>query len=221
MVQKTTKKATGSTAKKTPARSTRAKTTTAKKAAAPRTAAKKPTTTRTVKKVAPAPATKRVAAARGTRTEALKSDIFAIEPLSMLGTERVAMPEAVRSIAEKTLTQSRAAYEAAKDAVDDATDALETSIDQAGKNAKNFNLKLIDMAQENVEASFEFMRDLACAKDVTEAVAAQTTYVRRQIGAVSTHAKQISELTAKLAENASKPLKDQMSKSLTKFNIGG
>jgi uncharacterized protein (UPF0147 family) len=57
------------------------------------------------------------------------------------------VPESVRALAEKTVNQSREAYERGKDALEEAIDALERSFDAAGQGATAFNRKLIDLAQ--------------------------------------------------------------------------
>jgi len=56
------------------------------------------------------------------------------------------VPESVRALAEKTVNQSREAYERGKDALEEAIDALERSFDAAGQGATAFNRKLIDLA---------------------------------------------------------------------------
>ena len=54
------------------------------------------------------------------------------------------VPESVRALAEKTVTQTREAYEKGKDALEEAVDALERSFDAAGQGATAFNRKLIE-----------------------------------------------------------------------------
>ncbi|MGZ8417810.1 MAG: hypothetical protein ACXWVQ_12670, partial [Methyloceanibacter sp.] len=54
------------------------------------------------------------------------------------------VPESVRALAEKTVNQSREAYERGKDALEEAIDALERSFDAAGQGATAFNRKMID-----------------------------------------------------------------------------
>src|SRR5262245_23302607 len=49
------------------------------------------------------------------------------------------VPESVRALAEKTVNQSREAYERGKDALEEAIDALERSFDAAGQGATAFN----------------------------------------------------------------------------------
>ena len=68
------------------------------------------------------------------------------------------VPESVRALAEKTVTQTREAYEKGKDALEEAVDALERSFDAAGQGATAFNRKLIDIAQRNLNSGFDLAK---------------------------------------------------------------
>src|SRR5215475_8802355 len=70
------------------------------------------------------------------------------------------VPESVRALAEKTVNQSREAYERGKDALEEAIDALERSFDAAGQGATAFNRKLIDLAQRNLNSAFDLAKSL-------------------------------------------------------------
>src|SRR5262249_19089455 len=76
------------------------------------------------------------------------------------------VPESVRALAEKTVNQSREAYERGKDALEEAIDALERSFDAAGQGATAFNRKLIDLSQRNLNSAFDLAKSLAGAKNL-------------------------------------------------------
>ncbi len=75
-----------------------------------------------------------------------------------------AVPESVRALAEKTVNQSREAYERGKEQLEEAIDALERSFDAAGQGATAFNRKLIDLGQRNLNSAFDLAKKLAGAK---------------------------------------------------------
>jgi hypothetical protein len=58
-----------------------------------------------------------------------------------------AVPESVRALAEKTVAQTREAYDSSKDALEAAVVTFERSFDAAGQGAAAFNRKIIDIAQ--------------------------------------------------------------------------
>ena len=98
--------------------------------------------------------------------EAFRKGAEQFEKLSLETT----VPESVRALAEKTVTQTREAYEKGKDALEEAVDSLERSFDAAGQGATAFNRKLIDIAQRNLNSGFDLAKSLAGAKNLAEIV---------------------------------------------------
>ena len=127
-----------------------------------------------------------------------------------------AVPEAVRAIAEKTVTQSREAYENAKVSMEEAVEVLEKSIDHAGQGAAALNRKVIDNAQANLNTGFDLAKDLAGAKNIAEIMELQSSFARKQFEALTAQAEEIRELSTKIAEDTSNPIKDHVSKSIDK-----
>ena len=126
------------------------------------------------------------------------------------------VPESVRALAEKTVTQTREAYEKAKDALEDAVDALERSFDAAGQGAAAFNRKLIDITQRNLNSGFDLAKKLAGAKNLAEIVELQSTFIRQQFDAMTSQAGEIRALSTKIAADTSEPIKAQVSRTMDK-----
>ena len=116
-------------------------------------------------------------------------------------------------MAESTVTQTGEAYERGKEALDESIDGLEHSFDAAGHGATVFNRKLIDIAQRNLNSSFDYAKSLAAAKTLAEIVELQSTYIRNQFEVFAGQATEIQALSKKIATDTSEPLKDQMTKS--------
>ena len=74
--------------------------------------------------------------------------------LGLLGLD-TAIPEAVRTVAEKTVAQSRDVYDRSKAALDASIATFEKSFDAAGQGAVAFNRKIVDVAQRNLNSAFE------------------------------------------------------------------
>jgi len=128
----------------------------------------------------------------------------------------MAVPEAVRKMAEQTVNQSREAYEKAKDAMEDAVGVMEKSIDTAGQGAVAWNRKVIDLAQTNLNTSFDFAKDLAGAKNVAELMELQSTFARKQFETMTGQAEEVRTLAAKIASDTTAPIKDHMTRSIDK-----
>ena len=123
------------------------------------------------------------------------------------------VPESVRALAEKTVNQTREAYERSKDAVAGSIDAMERSFDAAGQGATAFNRKLIDIAQRNLNTGFDLAKSLAGAKTLAEIVELQSAFIRNQFDVFSSQASEIRALTTRIAADTSEPIKDQVSRS--------
>jgi phasin len=128
----------------------------------------------------------------------------------------MAVPEAVRAMAEKTVTQSREAYEAAKGTMEEAVEVLEKSIDQAGQGATALNRKVIDNAQTNLNTGFDMAKELAGAKNIAEFMELQSSFARKQFEALTAQAEEIRELSTKIATDTSNPIKDHVTRSIDK-----
>jgi phasin len=130
------------------------------------------------------------------------------------------VPESVRALAEKTVMQTREAYERAKDTLEEAVDAMERSFDAAGQGAAAFNRKIIEITQRNLNSSFDLAKKLAAAKNLTEIVELQSAYVRQQFDALASQAGEIRALSSKIAADTTEPIKAQVTRSTDKVKQG-
>lgn len=128
----------------------------------------------------------------------------------------MAVPEAVRAMAEKTVAQSRDAYENAKGSMEEAVEVLEKSIDQAGQGAAAINRKVINNTQANLNTGFDLAKDLASAKNIAEIMELQSSFVRKQFEVLSAQAEEIRTLSTKVATDTTDPVKDHVSRSIDK-----
>lgn len=126
-------------------------------------------------------------------------------------------PEQIRAYAEKTITQLREAYAQARQAMEDATTAMEASLDSASKGTAEFNTKVMEMAQRNVNAGFEFARKLASARSQSEALELQASFMREQLETLKAQSEEIQQLGARIATDASQPLQQQVTRTVGRF----
>jgi phasin len=123
------------------------------------------------------------------------------------------VPESVRALAEKTVNQTREAYERGKESLEEAIDALERSFDAAGQGATAFNRKLIDIAQRNLNSYFDLAKSLAGAKNLAEIAELQSAFFRHQFDVFANQAGEIRALTTKIAADTAEPIKTQVTRS--------
>ncbi len=149
------------------------------------------------------------AAAEMARDAYLKT-IAQFEPAAL----EAAIPESVRSFAEKTVTETRNAYERSKSAFEAGLDAVEKTLDAAGQGATALNRKVIDIAQRNVNSGFDLAKSLASAKTLPEAVELQSGYWKNQLGTLSAQAEELHALSTKIAADAFEPIKARVARGL-------
>jgi phasin len=128
------------------------------------------------------------------------------------------VPEAMRVLAEKNIAQTREIYERSKNALETALESWERSFDAAGQGAVALNRKVIDIAQRNINSSFELARSLAGAKDLAEAMELHGAFWRKQLSALTAQAEEVRALSTKVTADASEPIKAQMTRGLDELH---
>ena len=123
-----------------------------------------------------------------------------------------AVPEGVRTLAEKAVAQTREAYDRSLDAFDASLTTFERSFDAAGQGAAAFNRKIVDIARRNVEASFELATSLAGAKNLADMVELQSAFWRKQFGVLTAQAEEVRALSTKVTADTAEPIKSQMAR---------
>jgi phasin len=123
-----------------------------------------------------------------------------------------AVPEGVRALAEKSVAQTRQAYDRSLDAFDVSLTTFERSFDAAGQGAAAFNRKIVDIARRNVDASFDLATSLAGAKNLADMVELQSAFWRKQFGLLTAQAEEVHALSAKVTADAAEPIRSQMSR---------
>jgi phasin len=122
------------------------------------------------------------------------------------------VPEAVRATAEKTVAQTREAYDRSKDAFDASLTTFERSFDAAGQGAAAFNRKIIDIARRNVDTTFDLAESLTGAKTLTDMVELQAAFWRKQFAVLTAQAEEVRALSTKVTADAGEPLKAHLAR---------
>ncbi len=128
----------------------------------------------------------------------------------------VEAPAAFRDMAEKSLSQAKDNYEKIKSAAEEATGMLEDTYASASKGAADYALKVIEMARENSNATFDFAVELLGVKTFSDFVELSSAHARKQFEAMSEQGKQLATLIQKVATEATEPLKEGITKAAKK-----
>ena len=71
---------------------------------------------------------------------------------------------------------------------------------------RDYNLKMIDMAQANTEGVFEFARQLATAKAPSDLVELWTSHARKQLEMLNEQIKELTAIGQKMASESAEPI---------------
>lgn len=119
-----------------------------------------------------------------------------------------------RSALEKGVAESRAAFTKAKTAADEAANAIEVSFAAAKDGALAINAKGLEALRVNADANFDFLKAVFAAKSLSDVIALQTDFARKQVETFTSQSKDFSALTQKAMAEAVEPFKEQVAKSL-------
>ncbi len=148
------------------------------------------------------------------------SNVIPLPISEVFSMPKLEVPTVVRDLAEKSVTQARENYEKVKAAAEEATDVLEDTYETARKSMLSFNLKAIDTAKANSDATFEFVKAFANVKTLSEAVELQTSFARKQFESLTAQAKEFQELATQLSTETTSPLKEAATKLFKDFKVG-
>jgi len=164
---------------------------------------------------APKKSTAAQAVSAAAPVEAAAAAINAVMPAA----PRVAAPpvaeiqQSFRSALEKSVVESRAAFAKAKTHADEAASAFEVSFAAAKDGALAINAKAFEALRANADANFDFLKSVFAAKSLTDVIALQTEFARKQVETMTSQSKDIGALTQKAMADAVEPIKEQVAKS--------
>jgi hypothetical protein len=126
-----------------------------------------------------------------------------------------------RNFAQKASTDIKEAtadikdtWEKSKTAARETTKGMEQSYVSATKGTVDFNLKLLDMAQDNMNAAFDFARQLSRVKSPSEFFQVSTTHARNQLEKLSAQSQELAGLSQKGITETAQSLQTGVAKAL-------
>jgi len=127
------------------------------------------------------------------------------------------MTDSYREMADKSVNQTKEAYAKVKTVAEDATKAIETTLENAQAGTVELSLKAIDAARGNAEHSLSHMEALLGVKSVAQMIELQTGFFRKQAEMMVDQSKAFQEAARKVAEDVSKPAKTVAEKAMVEI----
>ena len=115
------------------------------------------------------------------------------------------IPTQMRQFAEQSVEQAKKAVDGFMAAAHKTAATLESHATTAHSGAKDMGEKAMSFAEQNIANSFDFAQKLLRAKDVQEVMALQTEFIKAQMQALSSQAKELGATATKTAMGAAKP----------------
>jgi len=122
------------------------------------------------------------------------------------------VPEQMRALAEKGVSQARDSYAKFKDAAETHNGTVEAVLTSASKGASEYSAKMIEFFKANTSSSLDFAQELFGVKTPAAALELWTSHSRKQYETFAAQAKELTELGQKVATETVEPIKASASK---------
>jgi len=114
------------------------------------------------------------------------------------GTTKFDIPTEMRTFAEKSVEQARAAFDTFVAATQQAVNTAQSHALNAQSGARDVGELAMQFAERNISTSFQFAQQLLQAKDAQEVTKLHTEYVNSQMAALAEQAKELSKKATKM-----------------------
>ena len=121
-----------------------------------------------------------------------------------------------REFAEKSAARAKDTYGKVQATAEETTKIMENTYSATSKGAADFNLNLLEIAQVNMNAAFDFARQLTSVKSPSEFVELSTAHARKQFEAFTEQTQRLTTLAQKVTADAAQPLQSEVAKTFKK-----
>jgi len=122
------------------------------------------------------------------------------------------VPEQMRAFAEKGVSQAREGYAKFKDAAEAHNGTIEAVFSSVNKGASTYSAKVMELVKANTTTSLDFAQELFGVKSPSEALELWTSHTRKQLETLTSQAKELTELSQKIASETVEPIKANAAK---------
>lgn len=122
------------------------------------------------------------------------------------------VPEQMRALAEKGVSQARDSYARFKDVAESHNGTIEAVFTTASKGASDYSAKLMEMMKSNTTSTLDFAQELLGIKSPSDAIELWATHARKQFETFTAQSKELAELSQKVAAETVEPIKANASK---------
>lgn len=107
------------------------------------------------------------------------------------------IPNDLRDFAERSVEQARKAFEGFLTVAQRTAGAAEEAASTTQSSAKSMSAQVLAYTEQNLNAAFELAQKLIQAKDPQEALALQSEFLKSQLAALQSQAKELGSIIQK------------------------
>ena len=111
------------------------------------------------------------------------------------------------------LAQTRELYERSKDTLQAVLASWQKSFGAANQGAVALNLKIMDIAERNINTGFDLAVSLAGAKNAADAMELQSASRRKQLSRLQTQAEEVRALSTRITANVTEPIDSEVARA--------
>lgn len=126
--------------------------------------------------------------------------------------------QAFRATAENGAAQAKEGFEKMQAATADATQLIKSSCSTAMQGAQDYQAKIMEFANSNTKAAFDFAQKMAAVKSPTEFFELSTNHSREQFETLTGQAKELATLAQKVTMATVEPLKTGAAKAFSQVS---
>ncbi len=123
------------------------------------------------------------------------------------------------AFSQNAAQQTRNAVEGFNRQAESAANALEKSVDNAGRGLKDFQLQVLENMQASIMAGLNLAKKLASAKSFPEVIQLQSAYLKDQMTAATSQAETLRQAWSDAVSGAFEPMKHDAVTALQRSRI--
>ena len=133
------------------------------------------------------------------------------------GAARKNAPQPFPAMAEKGTEQAKQAFEKMSAATTETAALIKNSFSTVVKGAQDYNNKVLEFAQTNTEAAFDFAQRLSNVKAPADFMELSTAHSHKQFETLTAQSKELAALAQQVALAAAEPLRTGVTKAFGQF----
>jgi hypothetical protein len=111
-----------------------------------------------------------------------------------------------KNFADKTARAARETFEKGSAATQQSARGAQESFSAVAEGIRDFNVRLMEMAQLNTVAALDFAREMSTAKGPADAAALWSSHAQKQFETLTGQSKELAALAQRIATSSAEPI---------------